>query len=268
MGETGPDVLDGGPGDDLLDGAKHDDALIGGLGFDTVDYELQNSPHGGSTHTLAITVNLPAGVGGGRWFGRDQLRGIEGARTGWGNDILIGNSAPNAFSPGERGSAIVRGGQGPDTLTFAEVCCSGRLRIDLRTGRGRFSGGALFVSSIENLTGGDSSDLLLGDEAANRLSGGGPPSINSAGEFSDDVIRGRGGRDQLLGRGGKDRLYGGPDNDRLLGARGHDTLIGGPGADHNNGGLGRDLCQSPAIPPGAVNCETTSNPAGVPPPAP
>jgi Ca2+-binding RTX toxin-like protein len=258
IGGNEHDVLDGGPGDDLLDGAKDNDVVIGGLGFDTMDYEEKNYAGGSSSHTVAITVNLRAGVGGGRWFGRDQLTGIEGVRTGWGNDILIGDSAPNVFSTGWRGSGVIRGGPGRDTLTFADVCCDGRLRMDLQTGRGRFNRGALSVSSIENLTGGSDEDVLLGDEGANLLVGGGPRF-----DFGD-VIRGRGGRDQLIGFGGDDRLYGGPDNDRLSGSRGDDTLIGGPGADRNNGGLGEDLCQSPGIPPGAVNCET-SDPAGAPP---
>jgi Ca2+-binding RTX toxin-like protein len=65
---------------------------------------------------------------------------------------------------------------------------------------------------IENATGGDVADLLIGNEGAN-------------------ILTGQGGNDTLLGSGGVDILIGGAGNDRLDGGKGVDTLTGDAGND-------------------------------------
>jgi serralysin len=65
---------------------------------------------------------------------------------------------------------------------------------------------------IENARGGNGSDLLTGNGAANFLDG-------------------RLGNDVLYGVSGNDYLSGGAGNDRLVGALGNDIMVGGPGND-------------------------------------
>ncbi|MCE3271443.1 MAG: putative Serralysin precursor [Ramlibacter sp.] len=75
---------------------------------------------------------------------------------------------------------------------------------------------------IENATGGSASDVIIGNDVANRLVGGL-------------------GKDKLTGGFGNDRLDGGGSVDTLSGQGGNDILIGGGGADTMNGGGGRDV---------------------------
>jgi Ca2+-binding RTX toxin-like protein len=67
-------------------------------------------------------------------------------------------------------------------------------------------------AEIENASGGDKADLLIGNEG-------------------DNVLSGLAGNDALLGGSGADMLDGGEGADRLDGGYGTDTLAGGAGAD-------------------------------------
>lgn len=78
--------------------------------------------------------------------------------------------------------------------------------------------------TIENATGGDGPDTLLGNGVANVLTGG----------KGADVLRGATGKDTLSGGSGGDNLKGGGGSDLLGGGDGSDTLSGGTGADRFN----------------------------------
>lgn len=65
---------------------------------------------------------------------------------------------------------------------------------------------------IENATGGNASDLIIGNEV-------------------DNLLHGSGGNDTMLGAGGSDTLFGEAGADRLDGGFGSDTLLGGAGND-------------------------------------
>lgn len=84
---------------------------------------------------------------------------------------------------------------------------------------------------IENATGGNGSDLLLGNSAGNTLRG----------EHGDDTLLGREGADTLIGGNGKDQLEGGSGADRLEGGNLRDTLNGGEGNDTLIGGQHQDV---------------------------
>jgi Ca2+-binding RTX toxin-like protein len=75
---------------------------------------------------------------------------------------------------------------------------------------------------IENVKAGEGNDILRGNAAGNRLSGG----------RGEDVPRGGNGADTLIGNSGAGRLFGG---------KGNDLLDGGPGRDQLSGGLGADI---------------------------
>ncbi|MEJ5989856.1 M10 family metallopeptidase [Ramlibacter sp. PS3R-8] len=77
-------------------------------------------------------------------------------------------------------------------------------------------------ATIENATGGSLSDIIIGNEVANRLLGGL-------------------GNDKLSGALGNDRLDGGNGADELYGQGGNDVLVGSAGADDMDGGTGRDV---------------------------
>lgn len=85
-------------------------------------------------------------------------------------------------------------------------------------------------SLIENAIGGAGEDSIMGNRAANRLSG----------LDGDDWINGGAGNDVLLGGRGNDTLIGGRGDDILRGGAGRDTLQGGGGADQLYGGAGAD----------------------------
>ena len=75
--------------------------------------------------------------------------------------------------------------------------------------------------TIENATGGDGSDTLVGNSV-------------------DNLLLGRGGDDVIDGYAGNDTLRGGDGNDTLRGGDGNDTLSGGAGKDSIDGGTGLD----------------------------
>jgi serralysin len=79
--------------------------------------------------------------------------------------------------------------------------------VDLTAGVSSGSHGADTLASIENVDGSPGHDVLIGDEAPNRL-------------------RTYAGLDRLDGRNGDDVLRGGGGNDRLDGGRGIDDCIG------------------------------------------
>ena len=77
------------------------------------------------------------------------------------------------------------------------------------------------LTSIENIIGSSSSDILTGDASNNQLDGG----------AGDDILNGGVGNDTLYGNTGKDQLNGGDGNDYLNGYKDSDTLNGGNGDD-------------------------------------
>jgi serralysin len=106
----------------------------------------------------------------------------------------------------------------PASFDFDDVTAFDR--TDLYNGQNNL--GIAKGAIIENATGGSASDVIIGNDVANRLVGG---------------I----GKDKLTGGFGNDRLDGGVSADTLSGQGGADVLVGGGGADTMNGGGGRDV---------------------------
>ncbi|MBX7526394.1 M10 family metallopeptidase C-terminal domain-containing protein [Qipengyuania vesicularis] len=111
---------------------------------------------------------------------------------------------------------------------------------------------------IENASGGEGNDVILGNEYANVLSGndgddiimgrdgaddifGGNDNDELYGDGGDDFVSGGNGEDSLFGGMGDDILQGGNASDFLSGDEGDDMLYGGNGADILNGGAGADI---------------------------
>jgi hypothetical protein len=139
--------------------------------------------------------------------------------AGTGIDTVTGSANGELFLDGGGGEAdSFSGGGGDDTVSYEGRRASVRVILGA-SGEDVFDG-------IASVVGGSGDDTLVGDAAANTLSGAG----------GDDRVEGRAGADELYGSGGDDRLLGGAGDDRLdgdtyLSATGRDTLEGGPGDD-------------------------------------
>ena len=158
-GHGGDDRIQGGPASELLEGGPGNDVVDGRGGADTVTGDVGNDA----------------------LFGGPGLNQLQG---GAGNDSLL--PGPEPFR--------VLGGAGVDTVYFTEFAAG--LVVNLQTST---IGGFGFITETENVLGTPFADVLRGDAAANRLTGGNGP----------DVIEGASGPDRLEGGGGSDRITGG-----------------------------------------------------------
>jgi len=263
----GDNVLRGGAGDDRFDSGQGNDTLVGGLGVDTGFYVVVLRSDGGSGgHCNDVTADLSTGLASGAGFGTDTLDGVENLASGGGDDVLIGDGYGNTFyvgmpcagAPVQRDSAT--GGDGSDRIDFNSNTWDyggsfGAVLVDLSAGTAEQrspyvdTDAAVALDSIENATGTEFEDTILGSDDPNRLSAG--PRYGNGG----DVIRGRAGDDVLSGSDSRDEIYGDEGADHIRGYRGNDRLDGGADANIINGGRGKDTCASPDRFNGAVNCE-------------
>jgi Ca2+-binding RTX toxin-like protein len=125
-------------------------------------------------------------------------RGTNGA------DILTGTSGDDTFFASAGADQMI-GGNGADTVDYSAIVEQPRtwygvngVYVDLSSGFGGEVGGeADTYSGIENVTGSNFDDAILGDNTCN-------------------VLRGLGGRDIIEGLGGADTLQGGDGIDSLL----------------------------------------------------
>jgi|CXWL01.1.fsa_nt_gi Ca2+-binding RTX toxin-like protein len=180
---------------------------------------------------MAIVVgnNLPNNLNG--TFFNDTIAGQGGSDTlngGLGNDTLKGGTG--FFD-------TLNGGFGTDTADYSNgflnptgpagpvftIGATAGVTVNLNLAGFQNTGGAGFdrLSSIENVTGTNFNDSLIGNAANNVLSGLG----------GNDFLSGLAGNDQLLGGTGNDTLNGGTGNDTLTGGTGRDLLTGGTGFD-------------------------------------
>lgn len=237
-------VLKGRGGNDLLGGRGNPDYIDGGSGIDTADY---------SDSRAAVDIDLTRLNGDGAATGRgghaegDLLVGIENITGSDHDDRLTGDAGANALSGragndalsggggddllnGGAGADTLDGGAGEDTASYEDADEGVYARLDRGRGyRGEARGDR--YTNIENLTGSDHDDILVGDDGGNDIRGGG----------GDDRIRGNAGDDHLTGGAGNDDLRGGAGDDHLTGGAGGDELDGGDGldtADYSRSGSG------------------------------
>ena len=103
----GKDTVFGGNGDDVIvDVGASKDVYNGGAGIDTVDY---------SAAVSAVSVNLLKSRAAGADIGKDELKSIENAIGGSGNDVLVGSRGANVLDGGQ-GDDVLSGGLGNDVL--------------------------------------------------------------------------------------------------------------------------------------------------------
>jgi Ca2+-binding RTX toxin-like protein len=206
-GGAGNDFLESGLGNDTLNGGIGDDVLNGGDGYDILRGDAGND-------TLYCN-------------GNDESDG------GAGNDTLVGGLIT------DNNRAIIRGGEGDDTLTFATLGTTSvyaEIGYSFYFNNNKALSGSL-GSDIETLIGANGNDTLLGSYASNSLFGnGGDDEIRGGGGYGHDTLDGGEGNDYLAGSEGNNVIYGGEGNDRLYGNAGNDKLYGGAGNDLLDGG--------------------------------
>ena len=157
-----------------------------------VQTELVRIVGDGDDETVAGTSQRDIITGG---AGIDDLSGHDG------DDVLIGGADGD----------VLDGGDGTDTVSYETAAAGIRAVLQNPTTNTGDAAGDSYVA-VENLTGSDHADQLIGDANVN-------------------TIAGRDGKDRLVGRDGNDSLFGGGDNDRLEGGLGADVLNGGDGQD-------------------------------------
>lgn len=223
-GSAGNDVIDAGVGSDTVDGMGGNDNILGGDDEDLLaGGEGADTIHGGHENDTITGGN-----------GHDQLFGDEGGDSiagGEGNDTITGGKGNDVIDAGGGDDLILAllepgkgdgkdtysGGTGIDTLDFTGS--TEAVNITLSGGSATF--GSDTIRFMENLTGGDIGDRLIGDSGANVLRGG----------LGHDSLGGGSGNDTVFGGEGADSIDGGANNDVIVGGAGADQLTGGSGSD-------------------------------------
>lgn len=257
-------IWDGGGIDEIVyDGAR--DASIdlrpatlayeeGGGGRVSYAYGI----HGGFTIANAVTIeNARTGSGNDTLVGNDANNSLS---SGAGNDIVVGG-AGNDTIDGGLGTDTMTGGDGSDTFRFDSVddsapgagrdvitdFTSGSDLIDLQQlgattflGTDQFSGNAGEVRYAV-----DGSSTIV--ELDNNGDGLADVQIELAGvlglgvdDFTNVIAAPTGGNDVIRGTSGNDVIRGLGGNDTLVGLAGADLLIGDDGNDRLIGGAGAD----------------------------
>ncbi|MCE9528620.1 MAG: tandem-95 repeat protein [Planctomycetales bacterium] len=129
-------------------------------------------------------------------------------------ETLHGGTAADTFriAPAVVFAGTLDGGAGTDKLDYSAYATSVEVNLVQQTATGAGS-----VSGIEDITGGDGNDFLVGNSGGNVISGG----------DGDDVIMGWSGSDTLDGNTGRDLVIGGSGGDVVHGNNGEDILIAG-----------------------------------------
>ncbi|MGO4124584.1 calcium-binding protein [Inquilinus sp. YAF38] len=200
--DGGSDQIYGLGGPDILIGGNSGDRLDGGAGIDRSSYASSDggvsvslrsgTAHGGDAEGDILVsieqlegsefVDTLGGDDGANWLdGRESNDSL----AGWGgDDELIGGA----------GADSLNGGDGTDTADY-----SGSTGVMVDLFAGTTSGGDAAgdnLISIENISGGESNDYLVGTAGANVLQG----------RAGDDVLTGARGADTLTGGAGADRF--------------------------------------------------------------
>jgi Ca2+-binding RTX toxin-like protein len=217
-------LISGDLGNDTIDAASNHD-VVAGPGDDRVTGAVD--ANGGDGNDTLTGTNGGDTLSGGE--GSDRLSGLAGNDTldgDGGNDSLYGNLGNDALN-GSGGNDRLYGGAGsaPDSDTF--VGGSGidhalylghsdgvRVALDAAPKDGQPDEYDNVYPDVENVTGSEYNDVIVGSPAANMLIGaGGDDVLNGAGER--DVLWGQAGNDRLRGNLGADVFRAGDDNDYI-----------------------------------------------------
>ncbi len=209
-GNGGNDRIFGGDGADRIVGGNGADIVDGGVGIDTADYR---------TSLVGIAAHLADGYGQGGDAEGDIFVSIENLAGSYHNDVLTGDVGVNRLQGfagadhllggdgndrllGGADADVLDGGNGVDTADYSTAESGVVVSLNANLGTSGDAEGDSFIS-IENLSGSDFADTLIGDGNVNRLTGG----------LGNDLLNGLGGNDYLVGNEGSDTLTGGAGAD-------------------------------------------------------
>lgn len=219
-GSIANNVLKGLAGNDILDGGKGADTLIGGLGNDT--YIIDNAGDvvdetgGDGTDLVKSSVSIDLS-------GASAVGEVENVQlTGTAAINATGNALDNTIE-GNKGANVLDGGDGIDTVSYANAAAAVKVNLSLTTAQATGSAtGSDTLFNFENLTGSKYADILTGDGNGN-------------------VITGLAGNDTISGSDGNDMLIGGLGKDTLTGGSGEDTFVFQGTTDSGKSATTRDL---------------------------
>jgi Ca2+-binding RTX toxin-like protein len=176
IGTTGANGLAGGAGNDTIIGSGGRDTVDGGAGNDTLSY---------ASYFTGVTVDLGTT---GQLGTLDVVLNVENVIGSAFNDVIAGNSLANSID----------GGGGVDTVSYATSSAGVVIALSNTGPQGSGGDGAGdILTGIENVTGSNFGDYLIGNEVGN-------------------VLQGLGGNDTLDGLLGADVMAGGAGNDVYL----------------------------------------------------
>ncbi|WP_438749152.1 calcium-binding protein [Pararhizobium sp. O133] len=206
---AGNDKVKAGAGDDYIKDFMGSDTYDGGAGWDEVDFS--QGFYSGWFPNKGIKVNMQTGIVTDAWGGKDTLISIESVRGTNYVDTFLGSSRDDDFQ-GLAGADIIDGGAGNfDTVSYwgdAGRGGKGKVTVDLSKGYAIDGfGDRDTIKNIEEVSGGQFNDTIIGNSKNNYLRGG----------AGNDVIKGNGGAsDRLEGQLGNDTLYGTKGTDDLF----------------------------------------------------
>jgi len=194
--------------------------------------------YGGFTIANGVTIENAIGSAFGDAInGNDTANVIQGMG---GNDTIFGFAGDDEIDGGD-GNDTISGGAGIDLVSYQSAAAGVTVSLSIRNAAQDTVGAGIdTLQQIEDLEGSAFSDMLTGNNQANRIAGrAGNDTINARG--GNDTVMGGAGDDTIQGADGADTLFGQNDADTLKGGDGDDTLDGGAGDDILIGQLGSDV---------------------------
>lgn len=185
-GDINANTILAGGGDDTIFGGLGSDIINGGAGIDAMLYSSDGRASG-------VRVNLATGAqesssdGGATWVVEDTLSNIENVTGTTFDDRITGDAGDNVIRGG-LGADIIDGGAGIDTVSYFGDGRAVGVTVNLSTGANTDND---VLSNIENVTGSNFNDIIIGNGGANTLSGG----------AGNDTLNGGAGND-ILNAGG------------------------------------------------------------------
>lgn len=227
---TEHDVITAGDGNDTVAIGYGDDAN-GGTGTDTLMLSLAGATTGVTLDTASLVGANPSTLGGGTIQGFETLASLRGTEFNdfitvaaqatpvtingaAGDDTLTATSGTVTLQGGDgndrliggTGADFLDGGAGIDQADYHTATASVTVQLGLTdTAIGTATGGD-HLRGIENVTGSDFADMLIGGNG-------------------DNVLVGGGGNDTIVGGGGADRIEGGTGADAMSGGTGDDSYV-------------------------------------------
>lgn len=206
--------------------------LEGSVGNDTLTGGENTNDNLSGDNTLAGADTLRGRGGNDRLFpgpGADIADGGDGNDSfgaDLGNDTITGGPGNDDYSVGNPivdGADSISLGTGLDSVSYSSRTAPLTLTADGVANDGQVGEGDNIGVDVENISGGQSNDVIVASPASD------PGSLS-----------GRAGNDQITAGPADDRVSGGDGNDTLVGASGNDSIAGDFGTDSIDGGSGDD----------------------------